>query len=68
MPKRRNSSKPDRVRLRQKTVVSCDDITERCTYINKCMQQRQPVDMRQLMNLFKLTEMYNKAVMQCRQS
>ena len=53
---------PDRVRLRQKTVVSCDDIHERCDYINKCMQQRQPVDMRQVMNLFKLTEMYNQAV------
>ena len=63
MPKQiRRKSKPERVRLRQKTVVSCDDIHERCDYINKCMQQRQPVDMRQIMNLFKLTEMYNEAV------
>lgn len=65
MPKKMAGSrnKPKRVRLRQHPkTVSCEDIKERCDYIGQCMDQRQPVDMRQLLNLLKLTEMYNKAV------
>ena len=53
--------KPRRVRLRQQT-VSCSDIRDRCLYVLKCLEKREQVDMRQLLNIVKLTEMYNNAL------
>lgn len=51
---------PQQVQLKQ--AVSCSDITERVNYIQKCVQTHSPVDMRQMVNLYRLAEMYNNAV------
>ena len=60
--RRRLSSTPKNVRLKQ--CVSCSDIQKRCQYIEECVKQKAPVDVRQIYNLLKLTEMYNSAVLQ----
>ena len=51
MPKKTAASrKPKRVRLGNNTKLCRADIKERCAYTGQCMDQRQPVDMRQLIN------------------
>lgn len=51
---------PQKVQLKQ--CVSCEDITERVQYIQQCVLNKCPVDMRQMVNLYRLAEMYNSAV------
>ena len=55
-----SSRPPQQVHLKQ--AVSCSDITKRVHYIEQCVKNHCPVDMRQMVNLYRLAEMYNSAV------
>lgn len=57
------AASPKQICLKQ--TVSCEDITERVNYIRQCVKSKCPVDMRQMMNLYHLAEMYNTAVHNC---
>ena len=54
------SSGPQKIQLKQS--VSREDITKRVQYIQDCVTNKCPVDMRQMVNLYRLAELYNFAV------